>query len=57
MPDFERVLDRMAVDFADTPESKARAEGFVAGKNFARKEIMITVVVLGVVIAMGCLIA
>ena len=44
MPDLERVLDQMRVDFAETPEDKARAIGFIDGKNKARREIAIVVV-------------
>jgi len=39
MPDFERVFDKLAIDIAPTPEKKARQEGYVAGKNKARREI------------------
>jgi hypothetical protein len=46
MPDFERVLDDLSLYMAKTPINKARAEGFIAGKNYARKEI--AVVMLGV---------
>ncbi len=39
MPDFERVFDQMRIDLARTPEERAHAEGFIAGKKYARKEI------------------
>lgn len=39
MPDFERVLDQLRVDLARTPEERAHAEGFNAGKSHARKEM------------------
>lgn len=43
MSDFERVIDKLRVDLARTPEERARAEGFNAGKGHARKEIAIMV--------------
>lgn len=49
MPDFERVFDKMRIDFAETPEDKARAEGFIEGKKFARKEILFVVIFFTVV--------
>jgi ferric-dicitrate binding protein FerR (iron transport regulator) len=39
MPDFERLTDRMSVDLAKTPEERARAEGRIAGKREARRQI------------------
>lgn len=44
MPDFERLIDQLRVDMARTPEKRAYAEGFNAGKRQARKEIAITAV-------------
>lgn len=46
MPDFERVIDQFRVDMARTPEQRAHAEGFNAGKRYARKEIAIMVAFL-----------
>ncbi|MEH6566203.1 MAG: hypothetical protein V7756_12815 [Halopseudomonas sp.] len=43
MPDFERILDQLRFDLADTPEKKAHAAGFIAGKRHARKEIALIV--------------
>lgn len=39
MADFERVLDDLRLHLAETPEEKARAEGFIAkvkGDDFGR---------------------
>jgi hypothetical protein len=41
MPDFERVFDDLSLHLAKTPEDRVRAEGFISGKNSARKEIVI----------------
>ena len=49
MPDFERILDELRIDVANTPEEKARAEGFIEGKSYARKEILYIVIFLFVV--------
>ncbi len=46
MPDFERVIDQFRVDMAEGPEERARAEGFNAGKRYARKEIVVMVAFL-----------
>lgn len=43
MPDFERLTDQLRIDMARTPLERARAEGFNAGKRYARKEIALTV--------------
>lgn len=40
MPSFEKVFDQLLVDLADTPEEKARAEGYIEGKSYARKEML-----------------
>jgi hypothetical protein len=61
MPDVERVFDqtkilkfedcRRAYFLAETPIERARAEGFIAGKNYARWEIL--VVLLGTMVLIG----
>ena len=38
MPDFERTTDSLRVYVARTPEEKAYARGFIAGKYYARKQ-------------------
>lgn len=38
MPDMERLTDSLRVHLANTPEEKAYARGFIAGKYFARKQ-------------------
>ena len=43
MPDFERIIDQLRVDLATTPEEKAHALGFIAGKRHARKQIALIV--------------
>lgn len=48
MPDFERVFDEISLDLANTPEERARAEGFIAGKNYARREIAYMVIFFAV---------
>jgi len=50
MPDMERLTDELRVDLAKTPEDKAWARGFNAGKYFARKQAA-WCVVFGAVIA------
>ena len=39
MPDFERVIDQLRLDLAKSPVEIARAEGFIAGKRYARKQV------------------
>ncbi len=41
MPDMERLTDKLMLDLAVTPEQKAYAEGYLAGKTWARKEIVV----------------
>jgi len=47
---MERLTDELRVDLAKTPEDKAWARGFNAGKYFARKQAA-WCVVFGAVIA------
>jgi hypothetical protein len=39
MPDFERILDDLAIDQANTPEKKSYLMGYKKGKARARLEI------------------
>ena len=41
MPDFERVLDDMAIDLSDTPTRKAYYRGYKKGKSRARIEVAV----------------
>lgn len=43
MPDLERLTDTLMLDLAATPEQVAYANGYIAGKNRARKEVAILV--------------
>jgi len=52
MPDFERVLDELSIDLAQTDADRQYAKGYIAGKNRARFEILGVVVVLYFVIAL-----
>jgi len=49
MPDFERFTDQLRVDMARTPDERAHAEGFIAGKRYARLQIAYTAAFLAVV--------
>ncbi len=46
MPDYERIIDEFSVAAADTPEKKAYAKGFIAGKRYARVELIRMIVFL-----------
>lgn len=46
MPDFERMLDKLAEDIASSPEDAAYARGVAAGKSKARKQVVIVVLIL-----------
>lgn len=41
MSDFEDFFDQLRVDLAETESEKSRAEGFIEGKKFARKEVLV----------------
>lgn len=41
MPDMERLTDKLMLNLAKTPEQKAYAKGYIAGKIRARKEVAI----------------
>lgn len=51
MPDFERLIDKLRVDLARTPEERAFAEGFNAGKRRARKELACIAAFLAIIAA------
>ena len=44
MPDFERVMDSLREHAAKTPEDRAWARGYAAGKTRARRETLVVVV-------------
>ena len=46
MPDFERVMDDLAVDLAVTQEQKSYERGFIAGKSRARFEVVAVIVII-----------
>jgi hypothetical protein len=46
MPDFERLIDSLRAELATSPEERAYAEGYTAGKSRARFEVLAVVVVL-----------
>jgi len=51
MPDFERVLDSLSVELANTPEKKAYARGVIAGKNKARWEAVMLLTLATLIIS------
>ena len=51
MPDFERPLDDLRRELAETDEEKAWVDGYIVGKSYARKEILI--IVVGTVLLVG----
>lgn len=50
MPDFERITDDLHLHLAGTPEEKAYAKGFIAGKNYARKEVLILILLMFIIV-------
>jgi hypothetical protein len=46
MPYFERLTDRLRGELATSPEERAYAKGYTAGKSRARFEVLAVVVVL-----------
>jgi hypothetical protein len=46
MPDFERLTDKLRADLATSPEERAYAKGYTAGKSRARFEVLAVIVVL-----------
>lgn len=55
MPDFERLMDDLAVHTAPSAESRAYARGVAAGKTRARRQVALVAlcVALVVVLAQG----
>lgn len=51
MPDFERLTDSLREHAAKTPEKKAWAAGYTAGKTRARKEVVAVVAAIYFAIA------
>jgi hypothetical protein len=51
VPDFERVIDQLRIDMADTRPDKAYWEGYAKGKTKARKEILYIAVAIYFLIA------
>ncbi len=49
MPDFERMIDKLHVDSAKTPEDLARTLGFIEGKKVARQQIAIASAVIAAI--------
>lgn len=52
MPDFERLTDKMSVDFASTESEKQFALGFISGKKRARVEVLAVIVVMYFIVAL-----
>lgn len=52
MPDFERINDKMARDFAKSPERAIWVDGWIAGKRRARLEVLAVVVALYFAVAL-----
>ena len=52
MPDFERLIDSLRAELATSPEERAYAEGYTAGKSRARFEVLAVVVVLAVLVVL-----
>lgn len=52
MPDFERLTDSLRAELATSPEERAYANGYTAGKSRARVEVLLVVVALYFLIAL-----
>ena len=52
MPDFERILDSLREDIAQSPEGKSYEKGFTAGKTRARIEVVAVAVALYFLVAL-----
>lgn len=52
MPDFERITDSLREHMARTPEQKAWAAGYSAGKSRARTELAVIAATLYFAIAL-----
>jgi hypothetical protein len=46
VPDFERAIDSLREHLAKSPEDKAWAKGYAAGKSQARREVFIVLAVI-----------
>ena len=46
MPDMERITDELKFKFSKTSKEKRYLQGFIAGKNKARKEIVVISIVV-----------
>ena len=51
MPDFERLTDKLRADMAKSPEERAYAKGYTAGKAIARLQVVVIFGVAAVVFA------
>jgi hypothetical protein len=51
MPDFERVTDSLREHVAKSPEAKAWAQGYAAGKTRARWEVVVVLAAFYFVVA------
>jgi len=49
MPDFERVIDKLRLDLAKTPEEHAYARGYIEGKRKARRQVAMLTAFLGII--------
>ncbi|MGD8305023.1 MAG: hypothetical protein PVF17_00080 [Ignavibacteria bacterium] len=46
MPDMEQLTDELKFKFSKTPEEKRYLQGFIDGKNRARKEIAVISIIV-----------
>ena len=46
MPDMEQLIDELKLEFSKTSEEKRYLQGFIDGKNRARKEIVIISIIV-----------
>jgi len=51
MPDFERLIDQLSIDLCQTEQQKEVARAYIQGKNHARIEFLILLVVTGLIVA------
>ncbi len=50
MPDFERIVDDLRLELAETPEQKQYVLGFIDGKAKARKEMVLCALVGSIIV-------
>lgn len=55
MPDFERPLRQLALDMAKTPQQRAELEAYHRGKDRARREMAIVVLVAAIITVIICI--